>query len=301
MEDRPPSDSSPDLAPDVESAAPKSVRPRAPERPVFPAKIDTIIGSHLPGLVEEEVLKQQAAGAPASAASSAQPEKEHEIPSLKPPAIGDDPAWKSPLDSRPAWLIALMSIPKNIWMPAVGGLVGGLIVVTSVRGCVGKSRIDALETRVDALEKIAGIAADGGVAVTTPADGAASSAASGGTRPSSSAVAAADDPKKAKCAVAKMTAYQSWQAALDKAKTNAAPAEAKCSSFWTESKKQACMGAATAGIHGVQVARDSVMKGGAAARDAVKKVKDDPKNDALATAKAASDAAFDACGDENEL
>ena len=41
------------------------------------------------------------------------------------------------------------------------------------------------------------------------------------------------------------------------------------------------------------------MKGGTTARDAVKAVKDDPKNDAIAKARAASEAAFAACQSED--
>jgi hypothetical protein len=68
-----------------------------------------------------------------------------------------------------------------------------------------------------------------------------------------------------------------------------------------ERKKQACYYAAFAGLRATQGARDAVIKGGVAAREAVKNVKDDPKNEAIAHAREASAAAWAACDDENEL
>jgi hypothetical protein len=52
------------------------------------------------------------------------------------------------------------------------------------------------------------------------------------------------------------------------------------------------------GIRTAQAARDAVMGGGAVAREALKSVKDDAKNDAIAQARSASDAVLAACGDD---
>jgi hypothetical protein len=52
------------------------------------------------------------------------------------------------------------------------------------------------------------------------------------------------------------------------------------------------------GIRATQAARDAVIAGGAAAHDAVKNVKDDSKNEAIARARSASEAAFAACEDD---
>jgi hypothetical protein len=51
-------------------------------------------------------------------------------------------------------------------------------------------------------------------------------------------------------------------------------------------------------IRATQAARDAIIEGGPAARDALRAVKDDAKNDAIARARTASLAAFDACGDD---
>lgn len=305
--ERPPATS--ERPPAKSEASPKSERPLPPKgRPPFPERINTIdimpgtlIGAHLPPLLEEEAKKRAAAEAALAEAAPrpvAAPAKPIEAPRVD---MNEDNAkpWRSPLDTRPAWLVKIMSVPPRLLAIGGGCLLFSLIVVSAARGCAGKSRIDALEARVANLERATGVDAgalaveEGGRVSSVGATGAGSSLAP--------AAASADDPKKAKCALAKVTAYQAWQDAVEKAKANAAPAEAKCADFWTESKKQACYGAATQGLHALQVARDSVMKGGAGARDAVKKVKDDPKNDAVTRARSASDAAFDACQDENEL
>lgn len=290
----------------------KSVRPAAPkERPPFPERINTIdimpgtlIGAHLPPLLEEEAKKRAAAAAALAEAAPREAPAEKKVGSAarEVPSDDNESAWRSPLDTRPAWLIKLMSVPPRLLAIGGGCLIFSLVVVSAARGCSGHSRIDALEARVANLEKATGVVTDGGamaIGESSDSPGASSGAATGTKL--APAAASADDPKKAKCALAKVTAYQAWQEAVDKAKANAAPAEAKCADFWTESKKQACYGAAMQGVHPAQVARDSVMKGGATARDAVKKVKDDPKNDAVARARAASEAAFDTCQDENEL
>ena len=306
-EDAPPNSAAP---PQSERPPAKSVRPSPPkQKPPFPERINTIdimpgtlIGAHLPSLIEDEA-KKKAAAAAAIAEAAPRPASSPPKP-IDPPRVdmNEDNAkpWRSPLDTRPAWLIKLMSVPPRLAAIGVGCLLFSLVVVSAARGCAGKSRIDALEARVANLEKATGVSADAGaLAIEEGPEGASSASGTGAKLPA--AAASADDPKKAKCALAKVTAYQAWQEAVDKAKANAAPAEAKCADFWTESKKQACYGAATQGMHAIQVARDTVMKGGAGARDAVKKVKDDPKNDAITRARAASDTAFDTCGDENEL
>jgi hypothetical protein len=48
----------------------------------------------------------------------------------------------------------------------------------------------------------------------------------------------------------------------------------------------------------IQAARDAVIAGGATAREAIKGVKDNAKNEAIASARGASEAAFMACKDE---
>jgi hypothetical protein len=110
----------------------------------------------------------------------------------------------------------------------------------------------------------------------------------------------ATDDRKAACTVAKIEAYEAWQDAVAKAKTKAQAAGAQCSDMWKK-KKQACYYAAFAGVRATQGARDAVIKGGATAREAVKNMKDDPKNEAIPRARAASAAAWAACDDDNEL
>lgn len=294
-----------------ERAPSKSVHPSPPkQRPPFPERLNTIdiipgtlIGAHLPPLLEQEAKKRAAAAegvAPQVAAPA--PANAIEAPRVDMNENNNDRSWQSPLDTRPAWLIKLMSVPPRLWAIGVGGLLASFLLVSAVRGCAGKSRIDALEARVANLEKATGVNADAGAGATEEGSGAPGATTGAGSAVKlPSAAASADDPKKAKCALAKVTAYQAWQEAVDKAKALAGPAEAKCADFWTDSKKQACYGAALQNVHPAQVARDAVMKGGATARDAVKKVKDDPKNDAIEHARSASQAAFDTCQDENEL
>jgi hypothetical protein len=112
------------------------------------------------------------------------------------------------------------------------------------------------------------------------------------------AAAVSADDRSAPCALAKVSSYQAWQEALVKAKANAGGAEAACSPIWSDSRKQACYYAAMSGIRTTQAARDTVIAGGAPARDAVKNVKDDPKNDAIARARTASETTFAACEDD---
>ena len=70
--------------------------------------------------------------------------------------------------------------------------------------------------------------------------------------------------------------------------------------LWSDKKKQICYYVASSGVRTTQAARDTVVNGGPAARDAVKAVKDDTKNDVIFRARAASDRAFSACGDDVE-
>jgi hypothetical protein len=114
--------------------------------------------------------------------------------------------------------------------------------------------------------------------------------------PEAGVTASADDGS-GPCAVARVASYQAWNDALTRAKVSAGPAEAACGDLWNEKKKQACYHTAMAEIRATQTARDAVIGGGAAAREAVKGVKDDPKNDAIARARTASEAAFTTCGD----
>jgi hypothetical protein len=66
--------------------------------------------------------------------------------------------------------------------------------------------------------------------------------------------------------------------------------------LWGDQKKQACYYAASAGTRTTQAARDAMMDGDAGvAVDAVNKVKDDPKNEAIPRARTASDKVFALC------
>jgi hypothetical protein len=320
---RPPSDSTPDSspppdddasvfedAPASEKASPPSDPPPSLKvRPPFPERINTIdimpgtlIGAHLPPLLEAEAAKRAAQASqavPPQAAQSRAPTKKSDTDGDA--SDGPQEAWRSPFERRPAWLIALSNIPLRFWAIAVGGLVAGLLLVSAARGCAGKSRVDELELRVATLERAVGVDA-GSSASSGPAASSSNAAIANADKSATPAAAAtAEDPKKTACAVAKLAAYQAWQGAADKAKSLAAPAQAKCASFWTDAKKQACYGAAFQSARAAESARDASIKGGATARDAVKKVKDDPKNDAIGRARTASTAAFDACQDENEL
>jgi hypothetical protein len=115
---------------------------------------------------------------------------------------------------------------------------------------------------------------------------------------SETAAAVSADDRSGPCAIAKVAGYEAWQEALAKARANASGAEAACASIWNERRKQACFYVAMAGVRAIQAARDSVVAGGASARDALRNVKDDPKNDAIVHARAASQAAFAACDDD---
>jgi hypothetical protein len=168
---------------------------------------------------------------------------------------------------------------------------GAILVGLAVRGCRGRDAGGSVEQRLARVESVLGIA-DAGPAATGTAASAPAVAGS---------VVSADEERTSTgpCALAKIASYQAWQEALAKAKTTAGPAEAACADIWSDSKKQACYRAATAQVRSTQAARDAVIAGGGHAREAVNNVKDDPKNEAIARARAASQAAFSACGDED--
>ncbi len=178
---------------------------------------------------------------------------------------------------------------------ATGGTAVGVLLVVSVagaaRGCSTSGHVGDLDRRVARIEGALGIG-DAGPAipsVDTPGD-----VVTDGGAPQAS-----DDVSPA-CAVAKIAAYHAWQDALTKARSLASPAQAACADLWSDRKKQNCYYAASAGVRAMQAARDTVVSGGPAARDAVKTVKDDPRNDGIVRARAASDRASAACGDEVE-
>ena len=161
-----------------------------------------------------------------------------------------------------------------------GAILGVVVVGAAVRGC-RETRHGDLEQRVARIEDLLGLV-DAGPA---PPDA-----------PLAPPVSA--DDRTASCAVAKVAAYGAWQEAIAKAKVNATPAQAACADSWSDRRKQACYYAAMATIRTSQAARDALMIGGSAAREAVKGLKDDPKNDALVRARASADAVFAACDDD---
>lgn len=285
-------------APPKSDTPPKKSDAPPPERidkiggfsPAAPERIDTI-GGFLPALLEQEEKRADDAASPAEAIAAPGSPKDPEPP---PPAEGP---WPSPLSTGPAWLRYLRAIPPRLAGIAVGGVVLGALLVTSVRGCVGSHRVEDLEERVAALEQTLGVNAGGRDHAARSEVGAAADAGARISSPSRGT----EDAKKAGCAIAKVAAYQAWDEALAKAKTAAAPGEAKCADLWTQAKKDACYYAASQVVRVAQAARDTVMKGGARARETVKKAKNDPQNDAIGQARAASEAAFQECQDENEL
>jgi serine/threonine-protein kinase len=175
---------------------------------------------------------------------------------------------------------------KLIAIALACALAGSLLVGLLARGCRGHAGA-GLEERVARIEDMLGLADAGAPppnAATTTMDGA--------------AVSVSADDRSAPCAIAKIAGYQAWQEAFAKAKLNARPAEAACADIWNEKRKQGCFYAAMAETRATQAARDAVIAGGAAAREAVKAVKDSPKNDAIAAARTASEVVFTACGEE---
>ncbi|HEX4446674.1 MAG TPA: hypothetical protein VH044_08060 [Polyangiaceae bacterium] len=161
-------------------------------------------------------------------------------------------------------------------------MLGVLVAGLAIRGCREGRRPD-LEQRVARIEDLLGLVDAGPFA--PPGDAAPAPPVS------------ADD-RAGSCAVARVAAYRAWQEAIARAKVSAGPAQAACADEWSDKRKQACFYAATATVRTAQAARDALMAGGAGARDAVKGVKDDPKNEALARARAAADAVFAGCDDD---
>jgi hypothetical protein len=209
--------------------------------------------------------------------------------------MSEDPgSAKPPLGNIPrrdrvlGWVSPPNLEPRLVWVAAACAAGGVLLVVTvgsAVRGCRASGRLDLLEQRVAHVETALGMS-DGGMML---------SADTAPLQIDAGAIATADSPPE--CAVAKVAAYQAWQDAFARAKVLAAPAQAACAGRWGDEKKQACYHAASAGPRSAQAARDSVIAGGSAARDAVKSVKDDAKNESIAPARAASEHAFAACGE----
>jgi hypothetical protein len=263
-------------------------------------RIDTVLGAHLPGLVEKEVLeqakaalaKEQTEPKPAPSQSRTAP-----MPSIADPS--ENPGqWRSPLQVGPDWLVALKSISPKLVVIAVGGVAIGVLCTLSFRGCGGDRRYDDLSARVALLEKTVGVSLDGGRVAVASSDDAIElpDDASASTPLASATSSASTNPA---CASAKSAAYAAWQDALGKAKQIAAPAEAQCSHILTSQHRQSCLATANAAMRLVQAARDNAMKGGAAARNSVKNVRDDARSSAIAPAKAASQAAFAACPDDD--
>jgi len=167
---------------------------------------------------------------------------------------------------------------------AGGAAVLGVVVVgLASRGCRDGRHAD-LEQRVARIEDLLGLADAGPVAPLGDA--------------SPTLPVSADDDRPASCALARVAAYRAWQEAIARAKVNAAPAQAACADEWSDKRKQACFYAATATVRTSQAARDALMAGGPAAREAVKGVKEDQRNDALARARVAADAVFAGCDDD---
>jgi serine/threonine protein kinase len=218
-------------------------------------------------------------------------EERKEMPRQEAPPMGPlPPPARPPLPYRP--LHAGVS-PRLATTVAACSVAGAFLVLVAVaaRGCRARDANGGIEQRVARIESILGIV-DAGPAGSGSA--ASAPAAAGGV------VSADDDrPGSGACALAKIASYQVWQEAFAKAKTNAGPAEAACADMWSESRKQACYRAATVQVRGTQTARDAVITGGGHAREAVAAVKDDTKNEAIARARAASQTAFAACGDED--
>jgi hypothetical protein len=265
-------------------------------------RIDTMLGSHLPGLIEKEVLeKATAAQRAATQEPAAQPAAPVEQTTLRMDSIEESPSkWKSPLQVGPDWLVALKSIPTKWIVIGAGGVAVGVLLTLSARGCGGDRRVDDLTARVALLEKTVGVSVDGGVVASAIATGSPNTAndASAPIEIGSGEPAAATNDA---CASARATAFSAWQDAVGKAKQLAGPAEMQCKNILTSQHKRTCMATATVDVRLAQAARDTTMKGGAAAKNAVKNVRDDGRNSAIATAKAASQAAFAACPDDSEL
>jgi len=199
------------------------------------------------------------------------------------------PAVARPLGPPPRLPPRAGPVPARL-LAVAGGCAGAGAIVMGilVRSCRGTTRVEALERRVARIEEVLSLD-DAGPAPTAPL---ASDAGGEGV-----AAVPADD-RGGPCAIAKVATYRAWQEAVAKAKTNAGAAEAACSSLWRESRRQACYYAATSTVRAAQTARDAIIEGGNPAREAVRNVKDDPKNEAIARARSLSETAFVACDDD---
>jgi hypothetical protein len=187
-----------------------------------------------------------------------------------------------------------MKRPQLALVIAAGIALGAFVVFAiagGVRGSRASGHLGVLDQRVSRIEVALGMA-DGGFVASADVPLA---AADGGE-----ADLASTDTPTPECAIAKIAAYHAWQDALTRAKSLAGPAQAVCSNLWSDRKKQACYWGATLEVRATQAARDTVVNGGPAAREALKNVKDDAKNDAIVRARAASDKAFAACGEDLE-
>jgi hypothetical protein len=176
------------------------------------------------------------------------------------------------------------------WILVAGATLGVLFALSiggAVRGCHANRQVGDLDQRVGRLELALGMSDSGAAPSAEPA----APTVDGGEGQTS-------DTPTPECAVAKIVAYHAWQDAMTKAKALAAPGQAACADIWSDKKKQVCYYAASQAVRTTQAARDAVINGGPAAREAVKNVKDDPKNEGIARARAASDKAFSACGDD---
>jgi serine/threonine-protein kinase len=199
-------------------------------------------------------------------------------------AAAPHPEGRDPLRGRPVAALLVAAAACG----ALGGLAGGV----AARGCGRDDAAARLETRLARVEDLLGLVDAG-----PPAPPAAASRGAAGAVEGSAAAPVSADDLSGPCAVARVNGYRTWQEAFARARATATPAEAACADLWGERKRQACYQAATAGVRAIQAARDALMAGGPGAREAVKAVKDDPKNDAIARARAASDAVFVACKD----
>jgi serine/threonine protein kinase len=197
------------------------------------------------------------------------------------PEPGSAPTQTAPDPESPLGLPA-----RTLAIAAACGVVGAFFVGGLVRGCGRGRSSDDLERRVAHIEDLLGIDEGGAPPPTVgPSD-------AGGV------MAISVDERSAPCALAKITGYQAWQEALAKAKVSANVSEAACAEVRNDRRKQGCYYAAMSGIRTAQAARDAIIAGGPAAREAVRNVKDDARNDAIARARSASDTAFAVCGDD---
>jgi hypothetical protein len=192
-----------------------------------------------------------------------------------------------------------MELPKTLTNPTArlvvagvaGAAAGALVILTvgsAARGCRTAGRVQDIDQRVARIESALGMG-----------DGEAPPSADTLPPGPDGGVPSATQETTAVCSVAKVAAYQAWQEAYVRAKALAAPAQAACADAWGDRKKQACYYVASAGVRTTQAVRDAVILGDGPAHDALKNVKDDPKNEAIARARAATEKAFIDCHEES--